>query len=292
MRASYRNRLGYRTYTQFMMDWGRDRSPDDANSTNAAPGRGNKTQLSALSPDCQYHPEVTAGGTFMFPPAEQPTHAVRRALIAAIQEVKLRNTNTPPAVADRVSIVTYDAISAYHAPRVVLSLTNDYAAAMDACTRLQALSDIGNSTATESGIKLAKQHIAATTHGGQGRTYSDKVMILLTDGVPNVWDSSATTIGNYIASNPGSNWYATGYDWYNSALMQTSQFATARDTLYPVAVGLGADYGFMDRMARIAGTADDNGQSPRGSDNPAEYEQQLQTIFKDIISRGAGKLVK
>lgn len=292
LRNSYRNRLGYRTYVQFMMDWGRDRSPDDGNGTNADPRRGIKTQLSVLSPDCQYHSEATAGGTFMFPPAEQPTHAVRRAMIAAIHEVKVRNNSAPPAVADRVSIVTFDAISAYHAPRVVVPLTNDYAAAMEACTKLQALSDIGNSTATEHGLKLARQHLTSQNQGGAGRNYADKVLVLLTDGVPNVWDSSAATVSSYITANPGGNWYPTDYIWYNAALMQTSQFAFGRDSLYPVAVGLGADYGFMDRLARTAGTADNGGQSPRGSGNPAEYEEQLARIFRDIINQGAGKLVK
>src|SRR4029078_8940046 len=62
---SSRNKIGYTTYVQFMMDNGRDRQPDGANYT----------PLSTLSPNCPYHSESTAGGTFSFPPSEQPTHS-------------------------------------------------------------------------------------------------------------------------------------------------------------------------------------------------------------------------
>ena len=78
---SYQNKLGYRTYVQFMMDFGRNVQPDGSNYT----------PLSANSPYCPYHYEDTAGGRLSFPPREQPTHSIRRALIAAIQEVKSHN---------------------------------------------------------------------------------------------------------------------------------------------------------------------------------------------------------
>ena len=57
--------------------------------------------------------------------------------------------------------------------------------------------------------------------------------------------------------------------------------STARSTddentaIYPVGIGLGTDYNFMDRMARVSGT-DKAGLSPRGSGNPADYEQLCQ----------------
>lgn len=288
----WRNRVGYVTYLQFMMDFGSDRSPDVANGTNADPSRGTKVPLSVLSPDCPYHSETTAGGTFSFPPSEQPTHALRRALIAAIHEIATKNATVPPSIADRVSIVTFDAISSYHSPKVVMPLTTDYRAAMQSCTKLQAVGDIGNSTATEHGIALARQHLKPPAQGGQGRNYADKIVVLLTDGVPNVWSSSAETVSTYIGENPGGDWYGPDYIWYNAALMQTAQLTQERDRLYPVAVGLGADQDFMDRLARIAGTADEAGLSPRGSGNPADYEAQLVNIFKDIIHRVNGKLVK
>ena len=62
--------------------------------------------------------------------------------------------------------------------------------------------------------------------------------------------------------------------------------------MHPVGLGLGTDYGFMDRLARLGGTADAAGQSPRGSGNPAEYEQRLVDIFRQIILSPQVTLVK
>jgi uncharacterized membrane protein YgcG len=290
--ANWRNYVGYVTYVQFMMDWGRDRSPDVGNSTNASPTVGIKTQLSVLSPNCPYHTETVNGESFLFPPSEQPTHALRRSLIRAIQEIAAKNEGLGPGVGDRVAIVTFDAVDAYHAPQIVLPLTDDYAAAKAACCKLQAVSDIGNSTATENGMILARNHLKPTTEGGQGRTYSTKVLVLLTDGVPNVWQSSATEIGNYMSANPHADYYDPLYPWYNSVLMQTDKMRAGYGKVFPVGMGLGCDYDFMDRIARMADTADKNGQSMHGSSNPSQYEERMVEIFKNIINTRGGKLVQ
>ena len=50
-----------------MLDWGRNGKPDGTNYT----------PLSTSSAYCPYHSESTAGGTFSFPPSEQPTHSAR-----------------------------------------------------------------------------------------------------------------------------------------------------------------------------------------------------------------------
>lgn len=273
------------------MDWGRDRSPDVANSSNASPSAGTKTQLSVLSPWCPYHNESVNGESYSFPPSEQPTHSLRRSLIRGIQEIAVKNQGLGAGVGDRVAIVTFDAIDAYHASQLVLPLTDNYASAKDACRKLQALSDIGNSTATEDGIILARDHVKPVSQGGQGRSYAKKVMVLLTDGVPNVWQTSDTTIDAYMAANPDSDYYSTDYPWYNSVLMETDQMQTGHDKMYPVGMGMGCDYDFMDRIARMADT-DTNGQSMHGSLNPAQYEQRMVDIFKNIINTRGGKLVK
>ena len=62
--------------------------------------------------------------------------------------------------------------------------------------------------------------------------------------------------------------------------------------LYPVGLGLGTDYDFMDRLARQGDTANDNGESPRGSGNPAEYEQRMTEIFTNIITCPKVRLVQ
>ncbi len=285
------NKIGYKTYVQFLLDFGSERSPDADNNNNANPAVGTKTQLSVLSPYCAYHAEATPGGTFNFPPREQPMHACRRALIAALQVVKERNGSLASGTGDRVAIVTFHGLDADHQPAIVQSLTGNYVSAMEACTTLQAVSDIGATTAIEAGLIMARNHLKLPADGGMGRSYAKKVVILLTDGVPNAWQTPNSDINSYIGLNPNGDYYASGYYWLNSALMQSTQIEGENTALYPVGIGLGTDYNFMDRMSRMAGT-DESGQSPRGSGNPAEYEERLSDIFEEIVKNPGGKLVE
>lgn len=285
------NQVGYVTYTQFLLDWGRDRSPLLENDANVYLSGSFRTQLSAASPFCPMHNESTAGGTFSFPPSEQPMHAVRRAMIAAIEEVRAKNVGLAPGVGDRVSIITFDAADESHAPEVRLSLTENFANAKTSCTTMQALSDIGNSTATEHGLSLAREHLKPVAQGGAGRTFTTKVIVLCTDGVPNVWESDADSINTYIAGHADSDYYGPDYPWYNGALTQVAQAEVERTRTYSVGMGLGADFNFLDRMARIAET-DEGGLSPRGASDPSDYESQLTNIFKKIINSRGGRLVK
>lgn len=288
---SWEFKIGYITYVQFMMDWGRDRRPDPDDGTSASPALGPKTPLSRASPWCPLHYESTAGGSFQFPPREQPMHAVRRSLIAAIEVVRERNAGLNATVADRVGIITFDGSDAWHAPQVVVPLTSNYDAAMLACTSLQAVSDIGATTATEIGMRYGRDHLRNTALGGAGRQFANKVLVLLTDGVPNVWESSETAINSYIAAGGSGEYYDSPYLWYNAALIQAARAEAENTNVYPVGMGLGADYEFLDRMARLAAT-DVGGLSPRGSGNPAEYEQVLTDIFTEIIENPGSRLVE
>lgn len=298
---AWRNWIGYQTYVQFMMDWGRERSPEVNDSSNANPLLAGKTPLSVLSPLCPYHAEVTAGGTFNFPPRTEPMHSLRRALIAGIHLIKQRNSLVTAGAGDRVSIVTFDGNDAWHGPRVVQPLTDDFDAAMLVCTTLQAASDKGATTSTDSGVAMARLHLMkndATSNptddpkGPQGRPFTSKVLVLVTDGMPNIWDMNTATIDNYISGHSTADYYPSGYDWFNSVLVHTHQFYDKqRGQFHGVGMGLGTDYDFMDRIARI-GSTDINGQSERGSGNPAEYEQQLINVLGTIINRPGSRLVE
>lgn len=280
------NRIGYVTYVQFMMDYGREKTSALSDSGTAC------TPLSAAHSDCPWHSENTAGGCFSFPPREQPMHAARRSLIAAIEIVRQQNSGVPAAVGDWVSVVTFDAVDGTHAPKVVQPLTSDFAAAMQSCTGLQSVWDQGTTTATEYGLKLARDHIKPSSDGGSGRLFATKVIVLLSDGVPNVWYSTAGDIANENSLNPSGDYYQADYLWYNAALMQASKFQRLdKGKLYPVGMGIGADLDFMDRVARISKT-DKAGLSPRGAGNPAEYEQRLTAIFREIIQSPGSRLVK
>ena len=275
----YRNQIGYRTYVQFMMDFGRDKQP----------ASGQYVPLSRSSPNCPWHSEVTDGGTFNFPPREQPTHAARRALIAAIQVIKDRNQGVSDVnERDWVSIVTFDKSGSVS---ILRSLTYDYDAAMQDCTTLQAVADDAASTATETGLIAAKNHIASPDSGGQGRRYTNKVIVLLTDGMPNLYSSSKSSISAYIAAHPSADFYASSEYAKNAALMQCMGMQLQKWQVFPVGIGLGTDYDFMDRSARLGGTANSEGQAPRGSGNPAEYEERLKDIFENIISNPRARLV-
>jgi hypothetical protein len=278
----FRNQIGYRTYVQFMMDFGRNVRPDGSTYT----------PLSTQSADCPRHNEVTAGGTFSFPPREQPTHASRRALIAAIKVVKDKNSGIADVdQRDWVSIISYDLNSP--APVIHQALTGNYDNAMLACTNLQAVGDNAYSTATETGLIAANNHLQPSSAGGSGRQHANKVVVLLTDGMPNLHTTPAATIDTYMAANASSDWYADdNHDPFNASIMQSMTMQSNGWAVFPVGLGLGTDYSFMDRMARTGGTADDSGQSPRGSGNPAEYEQRLVEIFEAIIHSPKSRLVQ
>jgi hypothetical protein len=281
IRKGYRNRIGYETYVQFMLDHGRDTQPEGSQYV----------ALSTESPFCRYHTEDTAGGSFQFPPGAQPMHAARRALIAAIQIVKDKNDMIPDQrQRDWVSVISFDRPNG--SPNIEQSLTGDYQVAMEACTTLQATGDKGASTSTEAGLIAAQEHLAPRPEGGQGRRSTNKYVVLLTDGVPNTWVSSANEIGQYISNNPSPDFYGNGASWVDAPLMQAAKIRADNGYLYPVGLGLGANYGLMDRLARIGGTADAAGQSPRGSGDPTDYEQRMVDIFTEIIETPRVRLVQ
>ena len=218
-------------------------------------------------------------------------HAARRALIAAIQVVKDRNDIIPdPRQRDWVSIISFNRPTG--SPNIEQPLTGDFDLAMQACTTLQAAGDKGASTATEAGLITAQTHLAPQSQGGQGRVSTNKYVVLLTDGVPNAWVSSGTEISDFIAANPSPDFYANGASWFDGPLMQAAQIRAKNWYLYPVGLGLGANYDLMDRLARIGGTADASGQSPRGSGDPTDYEQRMIDIFEDIIHTPKVRLVQ
>lgn len=278
--TTYRNTVGPVTYIQYLMDHGRDEKV-----------AGAFTPLSKSSSLCPMHNESTDGGTFSFPPREMPTHACRRSVIAALATIQNLNSLNPSAEQrDWVSIVTFDKGSP--GPVILQSLTSDYVAAMQAATTMQAVSDIGSSTATESGMIKAQEVLKTISQGGTAREYSDKVVVVLTDGQPNIVSSSSTTLNNYISANPSSNFYTTsGKNAFNAPIMQSDAMNTKGWKTYAVGIGFGTDYDFMDRVARMGSSADSNGQAPRNTGDPSQYEAKLKSIFQDIIVNAGVRLV-
>ncbi len=291
----YWDKLGYLSYMTFMMNKARDYTV----------ANGYHTPLSLeseLSP-CPEHDETVTGELFRFPPREMPTHAARRALIAAIQVVRDRNNSVSDVMQkDWVSIITYDSVSS-RAVKWSLANRDNYSGAMQVCTRFQAYGGTG----TEAGLNMAYEHIKPQSQGGLGRENANKVVVLLTDGMPNEKRSTVTStiINNYIANNSSvwtnpstgstvNNWVTTGLNVTekNAALMQTSQMQGDKWYVFAAGIGRGCDYDFMDRVARMGATANPDGQCPRGSDDPTVYEEVLRQIFENIITNPKLRLVQ
>jgi Flp pilus assembly protein TadG len=269
---AFRNQIGYRTYVQFMMDYGRD----------SQPVAGQYTPLSLANTSCPKHSESTDGGNFSFPPREMPTHAARRSVIAALQVIKDRNANVSDSnQRDWVSIITFDKSQDASTITPLHDLNWNYDQAMQDCTTMQAVSDINASTSTSTGLLAAKNLLTS-----KGRTYTDKVIVLLTDGIPNLKDINSGSPPSPLPPN----WPSDANE--KAAMTQIYNMQSNKWHIFPVGIGMGCNYTFMDCAAVTGGTANSSGQSPRGSGDPSQYEETLKNIFKNIISNPKLRLVQ
>ncbi len=288
-----RNKVGFLTYAQFLQDFGRDRSPTHDNADNANPALGGKVPLSYASPYVRLRSESVAGRTFRFPPRTQPMHALRRGLIAGMDVIDDLNGSGRPEVRDWVSVVTFDGLGPYHQPEIAFALSADYRAAMEAVATLQAVGDVGATTALDPAVLLAQAHLAPAAEGGAGRSFAKKIIVIVSDGIPNAWTTDESDVAAYrstLGADDAGEFYAAGATWLNAPLMHVDRWKSEGKTI-PIGMGLGADHEYADRLARLADTADDGGLSPRTSGNPAVYEEELVRIFEDYL-RPTPKLVK
>jgi len=292
--SGFFNKLGYLTYVQFMMDYGRDR-----NVTGTV-----KVPLSQHSPRCPWNVNndpTSPGYGLTFPPREQPTHAVRLAVMAAIDRIAEINAEVSEEAKDHVAIFTFDTAAGCEI-RYPLSVSGcDYNAVKNSLRGLQAVGGGPASTASENGIILARNHLDPAQNPSGARLAARKLMIFLSDGIPNLNQSSATTINNYKKAHPEGEWFTSGdyVNERNAVLMQTLQLQNLGWRIFPVGVGLGADRNLMDRMARMAGTAVRDPNNPDGpkisayaEGNPADYEDLMTSIFNSIVSAPFVRLAK
>jgi hypothetical protein len=274
--GNYRT-LGYKSYVQYMVQ--RDRDGTTA-SGHYTPFSYNSTRYPAQAVvPCKTHSEVTAGGTFDFPPSEQPTHGGRRAIIAALQLIKTRNqTISDPTRRDWVSVISFDrgrdpagGITTWY------SLGSDYNAAMQSCTQLQACYEPGLCTATATGLVAAYNHIKPASQGGLGRTSSNKIVVLLTDGKPNLTPTNCT-----LPITP-----YTGDGSKDAALSEIATLQAKNWYVYGVGIGLSTDPDFMGRAATLGGTSVSHVAS-----DAENYEADLTSIFDNIITHPKLRLVR
>ena len=288
----YRDKVGYETYVEWLISCGRDRAPtNDYNVHNGA-----RTQMSLESPLVRTHAEDVNGTTFDMPPRVYPMHACRRSLIRAIQVVQEKNQGVSQSVADRVSVVSFDALDQNRRPILRVPLTTDYDAAMLACSRLQVVGKNirGGSTSAQVGLDLAAEQLVMRAEGGPSRNGSERVVIFLCDGAPNQKDISDSDIADYISDNPSDEYYS-GSDYYankmNAPLISAHKLRAKKALLFSVGMGMSMDYNYMDRMSRMAGT-DRAGGNTRTSGDPEEYEESITAILEDIIRYAGVSLVR
>ncbi|MBP89669.1 MAG: hypothetical protein CMJ64_23660 [Planctomycetaceae bacterium] len=141
----------------------------------------------------------------------------------------------------------------------------------------------------------AKQHMDSI-----GRSFTDKVVIVLSDGAPNLIQSGQGTIDGYVNSVSGPDagqfyysdplsWPNSRY-WFNGPLMQARNMRLDNWDVFAVGLGFGADGDFLNRMAVLGGTSE-IGQGLQAGGDPSQYEEQLTNIFKDIIFTPTVRLV-
>ena len=273
--------LGYLSYVAAFEPDGRDVAPFSGSSL-----------LSPMSVDAPYyvhHTESTDAGNYEFPAGEMPTHAARRSIISAIKVIMDRNQAiATTSQQDWVSIVTY-----YNQSHVSIAhnLDTDYNGAINAACTLQACGVSSSCTATETGLMQA-----ITLLTTQGRTNSNKVVVLLTDGKPNLYSSSSGTISSYMLANPNSNYSTSGTTMTaeNAALMQDSIIQGKNWMFFPILIGLEGDPSFMNQMYSIGkGRTTQTDTSPYlATGDPTNYETELKNLFNQIISTPKVRIVQ
>ncbi len=275
----YANKVGYLTYVQFMMDYGRDLRPDGINYV----------PLSRQSPYCPFHKEETPAGDFLFPPREEPLHSVRRALIAVLHFLMERNATLPAEDQDWVSIIAFDT------PRgggvdIVQPLTPNLAQAMLACTHLQACGDKGPATNLEAGLLAAREHLRSAAQGRSPRRHAQKVVILLTDGLPNAAVSSSQESLTFASSSLQEVGVADCGAAQAAGLMQAVRIRQDGWAFFAIEVGAGANRAFIERLN---GSHSLTKQSETViNTHPLTREDAIVKALKLVIDRRPVRIVK
>ncbi len=279
------NSFSYKSYVTLLMNHGRDQPLVD--------GTTRYSIMSIMNSAYKQHSETvgTGGDAHLFtnwPTPEMPTHALRRAVIAGLEVIQDRNSSISDSTQrDQVSIVAFDRIGNFSTP--VCTLTTDYPTVMQAAATLQACggttSGTQNCTDSEGGLIRAVNEL----NSSRGRTNANKIIVFLTDGNANLYESSPTTINNYVKAHSGS-WDGTDLS-SNAALMQAQMLYGNNWYLYAVGIGSDADQTFMNDMACMGGTAV-NGASYTATTSSATCEATLTTIFQSIISDPKLRLVQ
>ena len=187
--------------------------------------------------------------------SEQPITALKESVkvfFAYLQEVETQ---------DRVGLAVYNSPSA--AGLLESQLTNDFAYVENISRQRQAghyepYTNIG------AGLKEGREELVE-----RGRAGALKMVVLMTDGLPNR-PSNESAARTYL-------------------LQQAELTAAAGIPVVTISLGAGADPGVMAEVAEITGGAHFN---VPGGQSPAQYEEDLKEVFREIADKRPLKLVK
>ncbi|MBN2578257.1 MAG: VWA domain-containing protein [Pirellulales bacterium] len=287
-KSSWSSKIGYESYIAFLMANGRDRMPDGNIYTPMACNDGNPHCIMNTDPDPIEG--VSSALDLRFPAREMPTHAARRAIIAAIQVIWDRNINTPEYLRDHVSVISFDTDTG---TRVRHPLDGDYEQAMRDTAKIQAThfqtpeDTYSVNTATAYGLMTAINYLQSSA----ARPNANKVVILLTDGIPNVYNPS------WGISTQVPHEY-NNLDWHNNAkdasLVEAIAINAKKWLFYPVGLGYDCDNNFMDHMYSVSqGKNDPSLTCPySGGGDPYQMESKLRDSLIKIISNPKLRLVQ
>jgi Flp pilus assembly protein TadG len=289
--SNWRSNIGYQSYVAFLMANGRDRKPNGSSYTPMACGSKddeNPNCVMNIDPDSIYG--VSSSLNIMFPAREMPTHAARRAIISAIQVVWERNLLTPDNLKDRVSVVSFDTDTG---TIIRHALGSDYEQAMRDTAKLQAThyqtneDTYSTNTATAYGLKAAVNYLQSSV----ARANANKVVILLTDGRPNVysstWDISTSVPQAYNNLDFGDN-------AKDSSLVEAITIMGNKWMFFPIGLGYDCDGTFMEHMYSVSkGKNDTTLTYPYNSGgDPYQIETKLRNILTLILSNPKLRLVQ
>lgn len=179
---------------------------------------------------------------------EMPQRAIKDAVQAMVDELENQSQK------DHLSLEVF-ATTALHE----VNLTDDYQSIADTLYARQA----GHYDQTTN-IGGGLQQAIAELKSGRARENARKIIILLSDGVPNI-DQAGVYVGDGASS-------AMEY-----CRVMAQQAADEGFTVHTVSVGSYADRGIMQEIAQIGG-----GLEFYAAGNPDEYKDELENIFRSL----------
>ena len=139
---------------------------------------------------------------------------------------------------------------------------------------------------------MAREHLQPSSQGGAGRRNVHKVVILLTDGLPNCAVSSSKPIQDfasaYIDSGSLSDWSEAEL----AALVQAVKFHHDGWSFYPIGVGVRVNHKFIEQLARCAGLARNARPFDAIADHPVGRVEKIVQVLRQIIDHPPIHLVQ